>query len=333
MAHKIIINMKKLYSIFLTLLFLVMFSINTNAQCSITGSVIASSLTCGTNPLNACAGVLNIGDETTLTEFNIDKDFSLECLGPIHLVIKNNATLSFNPSGKLRLAYGSSIDIETGSTLAADPCNASERVYIGGVLFATCDGNGGADWSFGGLSSIGGTGNATSNSPVKLGDLINLMATPPSIGGPYTYDWYEPAVSTSNSIGTTPNLSFTASSLGEHFYEVKMHSTSLNITMKTQTSVVVSPLLAVSKIEINPKTTISVAKSKISITAQNINSESLYEIIDKVIIYDLQGKQIYKKEKVNAKELTIQNLVSSKQSLIVKVSFQNGGILTKKIIF
>jgi uncharacterized repeat protein (TIGR02543 family) len=66
---------------------------------------------------------------------------------------------------------------------------------------------------------------------------------------------------------------------------------------------------------------------------KQIKVNSAVETIDKVLVYDLLGRQIYKKEKVNSNELTIPNLVSSQQTLLVKVSLQNSQTVTKKIIF
>jgi hypothetical protein len=51
------------------------------------------------------------------------------------------------------------------------------------------------------------------------------------------------------------------------------------------------------------------------------------------MIYDLLGRQLFKKEKVNSNELTISSLVSGQQTLLVKVSLQNGKIVTNKIVF
>ena len=62
-----------------------------------------------------------------------------------------------------------------------------------------------------------------------------------------------------------------------------------------------------------------------------INSD--VETIDKVIVYDLLGRQIFKKEKVNSHELTVFNLASSRQTLLVKVTLQNGHAIIKKIIY
>jgi hypothetical protein len=66
---------------------------------------------------------------------------------------------------------------------------------------------------------------------------------------------------------------------------------------------------------------------------KQIKVHSAIEIIDKVAIYDLLGRQLFKKEKVNNNELAIPNFVSSQQMLLVKVSLQNGQTITRKIMY
>ena len=66
---------------------------------------------------------------------------------------------------------------------------------------------------------------------------------------------------------------------------------------------------------------------------KQIKINSAVETIDKVMVYDLLGRQLFKKEKVNSNELSILNLVSSQQTLLVKVTLPNGKSVTKKIIY
>ncbi len=66
---------------------------------------------------------------------------------------------------------------------------------------------------------------------------------------------------------------------------------------------------------------------------KQIKVNSAIETIDKVLIYDLLGRQMYKKEKVNRNDLSILNLVSNQQTLIIKVSLKNGQTVTKKIVY
>ena len=66
---------------------------------------------------------------------------------------------------------------------------------------------------------------------------------------------------------------------------------------------------------------------------KEIKINSFAETIDKVTIYDVLGRQIYQKINVNSNELTIANLVSSQQTLVVKTTLQNGTTVTDKIIY
>jgi hypothetical protein len=66
---------------------------------------------------------------------------------------------------------------------------------------------------------------------------------------------------------------------------------------------------------------------------KQIKVNSAVETIDKVIVYDLLGRQIFKKEKVNSNELTLNNLNFSQQIVLVKVTLQNGHSVTKKIVY
>lgn len=71
----------------------------------------------------------------------------------------------------------------------------------------------------------------------------------------------------------------------------------------------------------------------VSTKNKQIKINSPIEIIDKVTVYDLLGRQLFKKEKVNNNELAIPNFVPSQQTLIVKVSLQNGQTVTRKIVY
>ncbi len=66
---------------------------------------------------------------------------------------------------------------------------------------------------------------------------------------------------------------------------------------------------------------------------KQIKVNSKVEPIDKVVVYDLLGRLLFKKDKVNSNELSILHLISNAQTLLVKVTLQNGQTITKKIIF
>lgn len=71
----------------------------------------------------------------------------------------------------------------------------------------------------------------------------------------------------------------------------------------------------------------------VSVKDKIVKVNSLNENIKEVSVYDIAGHLLYNKKKVNETELSIQNLQSSNQVLLVKVTLENDHIVTKKIIF
>ena len=74
-------------------------------------------------------------------------------------------------------------------------------------------------------------------------------------------------------------------------------------------------------------------KYRLSVKNKQIKINSFLEAIEKVMIYDVSGKQIYKKEQVNNNEFTVANFTAADQVLIVKTTLQNGSKATQKIVF
>jgi hypothetical protein len=76
-------------------------------------------------------------------------------------------------------------------------------------------------------------------------------------------------------------------------------------------------------------------ENQVVITSKNkeININASVNYIDKVFVYDVTGKQIFLKSKIDKKEFIISNLGNTDQILIVKVLLQNKSVVTKKIIF
>lgn len=66
---------------------------------------------------------------------------------------------------------------------------------------------------------------------------------------------------------------------------------------------------------------------------RQIQIMSTLETLDKVTIYDITGRQLYAKTKLETKELQITNLAASHQVLLIKVSLQNGQEVVKKIVY
>ncbi len=71
----------------------------------------------------------------------------------------------------------------------------------------------------------------------------------------------------------------------------------------------------------------------VSIKNKLIKVNSKGASIDKVSVYDLVGRQLFNKDKVNSTLVTISNLSSAQQTFVLKISLQNGNVITKKIIF
>jgi hypothetical protein len=71
----------------------------------------------------------------------------------------------------------------------------------------------------------------------------------------------------------------------------------------------------------------------ISNTNKEVKVNSYSDLIAKVLIYDISGKQIYKNTKVDSKDLVIRSMQRADQILLVNVELQNGQSVTQKIIY
>lgn len=139
-----------LKKVLFTILFLfLVFYGNVNAQCSITGATPNAS-TYNPNPcalLTSCGGILYIGNGTNGTSLQMNSNLNLTCLGPIQLVVNNNANIDFTIQNyDLLLAAGSSITfIGSGKLVpySGNDCSSSDRIQIGGVAISNCKGTGG----------------------------------------------------------------------------------------------------------------------------------------------------------------------------------------------
>ncbi|MDI5948310.1 T9SS sorting signal type C domain-containing protein [Flavobacterium yafengii] len=184
------------FNVFIFLLFA--FSGNMFAQCAITSTTSTSSLTCGTSPLNACGGVLYIGDGVTAMNLTINSGFDLTCLGAINFVIRNKAKIEFGngANDRLTLAAGSSITVESGGDISGgNQCTASDRIYVGTDLVSTCSGGANVDFTFtqlviqGGYSPISVSSDKAS--VCGSGNFTFTATSDPASGA--TYEWFTTA--------------------------------------------------------------------------------------------------------------------------------------------
>lgn len=120
-------------------------SIKIRPSITITGTVLSSTLTCGTAPLlTACADTLFIGDGINPATLNLNASLNLTCLGPIVFIIRNNGTVTFtNNNVDLKLGAGSRFFINSGGNLpSTNPCDATKTITIGSVVYSSCNGQG-----------------------------------------------------------------------------------------------------------------------------------------------------------------------------------------------
>lgn len=73
--------------------------------------------------------------------------------------------------------------------------------------------------------------------------------------------------------------------------------------------------------------------SLVVFTNEKLNLKSNQLPIKEIMVYDVLGKLLFKNTKVNANEFTIATLQPTKSTLIVKVTLENGTIVSKKVIY
>ncbi|TGD57585.1 T9SS sorting signal type C domain-containing protein [Flavobacterium humi] len=260
--------MKSRLLFFLTLFFIGTIE-NANSQCTVTASTNSSALACGVAPLSGCGGIVYIGDGTNPMTISFNANLDLTCLGAIQFIVRSQATLDFSPGNSyLRLATGSSIYFQPGAGLVGGSCNASERIYIGTDLIASCNGNGpGADYDFPGLLNAGGFNIVKDTSPVHSScgsSAFTLTAVAiPSSGA--TIRWYNVAsggsILATGASYTTPVLASSATYYAEAFY-----SASGFTTPRTSFALTVNSLPSAPSIGTVTSATCSLATGNVIIT-------------------------------------------------------------------
>ncbi len=71
----------------------------------------------------------------------------------------------------------------------------------------------------------------------------------------------------------------------------------------------------------------------VSVKNRIINVESFDKSIKEIYVFDISGNQLYDKNKLQSKKVTIENLYSSHQVLIVKVLLEDGKSTSRKVVY
>ena len=66
---------------------------------------------------------------------------------------------------------------------------------------------------------------------------------------------------------------------------------------------------------------------------KQIKINSSDDTIESVVIYDLLGRQIYKKSNMSAKELLVLHLPITNQAVLLKIKLKEGKTINKTIIY
>lgn len=164
------------------------------------------------------------------------------------ITIANGGYTEWTSNVSLFLPSGAAFVIQSGGTLATDkPCSAAKRIVIGSVIYSTCNGGAGADYSFDDLNSQGGSLAVTpsSNSPICENGILNLSANPSgtgSSGASFAWSGMGPGSYTFSSIIENPTIATLPA--GSYTYTVTITDTNGNTnTNTTEVTVNVLPTI------------------------------------------------------------------------------------------
>jgi hypothetical protein len=151
----------------------------------------AHIVTLTTNVPNPFNGLIVTGiDETYRSSLKLPGSTTL--LLPVSSILLTNFGQIFWSwtETSLYIPEGASILINDGGMLTANPCTNIQRLYIGDIPYAACQGPGNVQYLFRDLNEHGGSLNVTanSNSPVCHEEILSLAATPTGPGAK-TYNW------------------------------------------------------------------------------------------------------------------------------------------------
>ena len=227
----------------------------TNNVTIINGAKITLNTTIGsTQPINS----ITIGDGNgtieelivsgsrgiNTTELNMLSDgllrFASTGNDEINLPANTSITIDPSPAATLGIEHG----LYNQNHKGQDCKDNSDKVIIGGIIYSSCAGTGSRP-SFDAINNGGGnlSVSPTSNSPVCLGDIVNLSANPSGVevnSAIYTWTAISPSNATYTLSSTIDTASDTPTEIGTYLYEVKAESN--DITDTKSVTVIVNPL-------------------------------------------------------------------------------------------
>lgn len=134
---------------------------------------------------------LTVGDGTGATDQLLIGGTS--SLNTPLVTIDNGGFISWIVNVTFSLPAGAAFVIETGGSIdTSNPCSASKRIVIGTVIYSSCNGGAGAQYSFSELNNLGGSLNVSpsSNSPICTNEILTLFSNVSGAGsGSATFSW------------------------------------------------------------------------------------------------------------------------------------------------
>ena len=70
----------------------------------------------------------------------------------------------------------------------------------------------------------------------------------------------------------------------------------------------------------------------VSTQSTDVSIKSANELMSSVIVYDILGRELVRKNNIKANDITLPNVSAVNQALIVKITLENGQVVTRKII-
>lgn len=183
-----------------------------------------------TSTLTESINSVTVGDGTGGTDtLNISATSGLNTL---LMTIANGGFISWTSNVTFTLPSGAAFIIDPGGSMdTSNPCSAARRLVIGTTIYSSCNGGGGASYSFNDINNGGGSlyVEPSSNEPICVDETLNLFANPMGTGASdttNTFSWSGTGPGTYSFSSTTEDPVITGLVAGSYTYTVTITSTS-----------------------------------------------------------------------------------------------------------